>query len=63
MSAVVGDVAGEVLGPRPGKAACSFSKGIGEMILRTGAAVSHDFSVIVHTYYIDILRYWEYFLL
>ena len=38
-------VAGEVLGPRPGKAACSFSKGVVEIVLRSCSAVSRK----VHT--------------
>ena len=33
-------VAGKVMGPRPGKAACSFGQGIVEMVLRLSAGVS-----------------------
>ena len=33
-------VAGEVLGPRPGKAACSFTQGVVEIVLRSCSAVS-----------------------
>ena len=40
MSSLVASAAGEVLGPRPGKAACSFCQGMLEMVLRVGALVS-----------------------
>ena len=40
MTDVVAGAAGEVLGPRPGKAACSFSQGIVEIVLRAVKAVS-----------------------
>lgn len=39
MTDLVASAAGEVLGPRPGKAACSFGQGVVEMILRVGAIV------------------------
>ena len=42
MSYLISNAAGEVLGPRPGKAACSFGQGICEMILRIGVAVSDE---------------------
>lgn len=36
----VGGAAGEVLGPQPGRAACSFTEGVVECLLRVAAGVS-----------------------
>ena len=41
-------VAGEVLGPRPGKAACSFPQGIVEIVLRVCTSVSGPFKLKRH---------------
>ena len=38
--AVMSGAAGKVLGPRPGKAACSFKQGVVEVMLRVINAVS-----------------------
>ena len=35
MATMVASAAGEVVGPRPGRAACSFKQGIVEMLLRS----------------------------
>ena len=48
MTDVVAGAAGEVLGPRPGKAACSFSQGIVEIVLRAVEAVSKNFTDVLH---------------
>jgi hypothetical protein len=40
-------IGGKVLGPRPGKAACSFTQGIMEMVLRLGAAIIGIFPIII----------------